>query len=99
MRAVVGELERLHRFGDSLSTNAGQSLKEHQKERLVTLLRAFRPGSLPSTEVVAHWNPSYEGADDVLEAARLELDKAIDASFSSATAEVGRDEDRAILRR
>jgi hypothetical protein len=88
MRAGVGELERLHRFGGRLSPDAAQVMKENQKERLVTLLRSFRSGSLPGTEAVAHWSPGYEGADDVLEAARLELDKAIDASFSSAEGRV-----------
>jgi hypothetical protein len=76
MRGVVGELERLHRF------RGAPPLKEHQKERLEILLRSFRRGTLPSTEAVAHWQPLYRYAEDVLEAARLELDQAIDASIS-----------------
>jgi hypothetical protein len=75
MRAIVGEIERLSRWGGTLKE------KELQKERLSTLLRSFRQGTFPSTEVVAHWNPKYEGAEDQLEDARAELDKAIDAAL------------------
>jgi hypothetical protein len=34
-----------------------------------------------ATVVAAHWHPAFKGADDAMEAARLELDEAIDQTF------------------
>jgi hypothetical protein len=51
---------------------------EHRK----SLGRSFRLSAvthpLPKTTTLAHWNPSLEGAEDLLDAARLEVDAAIE---------------------
>jgi hypothetical protein len=77
MRTLVGEIERLHRW------QAVPEEMERSKDRLAMLLRsAGGHERLPETAKLAHWAPSFDGAEDVMESARLELDRAIvDASF------------------
>ena len=79
MRTVVGDIERLRRWGGTPPE------KERKKEQLTTLLGSTRAASsLPETSKLAHWHPSFEGADDVMETARLELNAAIDELFEQA---------------
>ena len=77
-RAVVGEIERLNRWGGIAPE------KELNKERLATLVRSSGgPKRLPETAKLASWHPSFKGAEELMEAARLELDEAIDESFDA----------------
>jgi hypothetical protein len=73
VRGVVGELERLHRWGGDTAR------RERTQEDLGTLLPSLGSHhTLPKTTTLAHWNPSLEGAGDLLDAARLEVDAAIE---------------------
>jgi hypothetical protein len=72
VRAVVGEMERLQRFGGPTDE------KERVQEQLTTLLPSLGGvESLPGIAKAAHWHSTLEGAEDVLEEARLEADRAI----------------------
>jgi hypothetical protein len=70
LRAILGELERLKRFG-------GDTRKlEDAQDRLGTLLpSAGGHRKLPAT--TGHWHPRLENAEELLDAALAELDAAI----------------------
>jgi hypothetical protein len=69
VRGVVGELERLQRFGGD------RARKERTQEELGTLLPSLGSEKrLPKTTTLAHWEASLVGAEDLLDAGRLEVD-------------------------
>jgi hypothetical protein len=73
VRVMVGELERLHRWGGDTRR------REQTQDELATLLPSL--GSyrrLPKTMALAHWNSKLENAEDLLDEARLEVDAAIE---------------------
>lgn len=76
MRLVLGELERLKRFGgDTRKLEAAQ-------EQLNLLVRSLGgEKTLPYTMRAAHWDPKFEDADFVLDEAQTELDQAITQAF------------------
>jgi hypothetical protein len=73
VRVIVGELERLQRFGGDTAR------RERTFEELGTLLPSLGAHKLlPKTTTLAHWSPKLEGAEELLDAARLEVDAAIE---------------------
>jgi hypothetical protein len=72
VREAVGELERLNRFGGDTAR------RERVQDRLAALLPSLGGHrQLPKTMALAHWNPNLQGAEDLLDDARLEVDAAI----------------------
>jgi hypothetical protein len=79
VRGLVGELERLHRWGDDTRK------REQTQDELATLMPSL--GShrrLPKTMALAHWNPKLENAENLLDEARLEVDAAIDKRLQAS---------------